>query len=432
MVVCRIGEPHVARAVELHAVQLQLHVVVAIAGHVVHRARSFVQGLDAGDFEVVVRERGQQFPAQVVQVVVPEPVALRFPDEAAAVGQVAHERAVLHPARGPRLVDDRAAGARRRIAGREIHDVLPPVRAIERQFLPVGRPADVVHVVAHGVVRERLAVADVEVRGLPAGQVVHVEIDHRIRHARLGIRFRVHRVVQRGLRHLQVVVGHLALVESVVRDLLSIGRPPERGALRQLFAVHPTGRAVLDPLGGAAVGGHRHDVGAGRVAHPEVVVLVERDVRAVGRHLLGELAAALRRSAGATPTPAPPAESPAEAARGRIAHHRGGSLGDIVAISFAAAREGEARAVVGPRHRQRARHHRRGELGRHPRELVVAGKRGQPVLGARAPGDDRQGGGGERGDGRRAGGRHPVRHRVELLGERGAEGTPSYAGHRAA
>ena len=55
----RIGEPFVALAVQADAVQLQLHVIVATAGHVIKQAGLFIDLDDVGDFKGMVGQRGQ-------------------------------------------------------------------------------------------------------------------------------------------------------------------------------------------------------------------------------------------------------------------------------------------------------------------------------------------------------------------------------------
>ena len=162
-------------------------------------------------------------PDEVVEVEVLAAVPLRLPDEALAVLEEAHLRAVLDPAGRPFLVHDGPALAGLGAAGRELEDVLPAVGAVEEKLLAVGRPGDVVDVVADDGVVERLAVAHVDPRRLLRDHVVDEEIDDRIGLARLRIRLDVERVLDLRLVHLQEEVGDRLLVEPVVGELLLSG-----------------------------------------------------------------------------------------------------------------------------------------------------------------------------------------------------------------
>ena len=75
----RVGEPPIVLAVEPDAVQLQLHVVVAVARHVVERLACFIDPHDRAHLERVIRQRREQLAAEVVEVEVPEAGALGRP-----------------------------------------------------------------------------------------------------------------------------------------------------------------------------------------------------------------------------------------------------------------------------------------------------------------------------------------------------------------
>ena len=211
--------------------QLHLHVVVAVARHVEHHARGFVDLDDGARLEAgVPGDRRDQLAGEVVEVVVRPAVALGFPDEPLLVVEQPHLRTVVHPARLPLLAHDHAALRRRRTARDELHDLLPAVRAVHRQLGAVGRPADVVDVVADDVVGERLAVAHVDRRGPLRGQVVQQHFRHRIVRAGFRIGLDVDLPGDLRLVHLDVVVLDLAFVEAVGRDLRAVGRPPDRRA----------------------------------------------------------------------------------------------------------------------------------------------------------------------------------------------------------
>src|SRR5260370_38167987 len=103
-----------------------------------------------------------------------------------------------------------------------------------------------------------------------------------------------------GLRELEIKVGNLAFVKSVVGDPCAVGRPPHGGALEQLFAVDPPGDGVLDAGFLAAVGGESDLVAALGVAEPEVAILEEGFEPAIGAGGGIELPAARRPAATAT------------------------------------------------------------------------------------------------------------------------------------
>src|SRR5215208_2412901 len=109
----------------------------------------------------------------------------------------------------------------------------------------------------HDVVLERLSIAHVDARRLLRVDVINKEVDDWVWRTRLRIRFDVQRVVQLRETRRQIEVGNLALVEPIEGELLSIGRPPHRRALAELFAVHPTRGAVLDARLYAALGRDR-------------------------------------------------------------------------------------------------------------------------------------------------------------------------------
>jgi len=131
--VARVGEAGVVLAVEPHAVQLQLHRVVAVVRCVVEHARLLVDAEDARGLEVVARKRERLTGGGVeaVQVVVLPAGALRAPHEAAAVLQEVHLRRIRHPARRPLLVHHRATLAGVEVGGDVLEHVLLAVGAVQ-------------------------------------------------------------------------------------------------------------------------------------------------------------------------------------------------------------------------------------------------------------------------------------------------------------
>ena len=373
-----IGQAQVQLAVEPDPMELQLHVVVAVARGVEHHARRFVDLEQRANLEPGVRgQRCDQSAAQIVEIEIAPAVALRLPDEPAAVLQEGHGGAVLDPAGRPFLAHDHAGGAGLGVGGRELENVLPPVGAVEEQLGPVRRPRHAVDIVPdHGVV-ERLAAAHVDPGALLRRNVVDEQLDDRIRSARLGIGLDVILALNLRLVHLEVVVRDLFLVESVVGHPTVVGGPPHGGALAELFAVDPARRSVLDPVGLAAVGRDR-DLAAVAVAQPQIAVAIERLALAVGRIGRIELPATLGRAAGRTPSAAAattPGRGLGDADLGRR------TRGDVVAIPLAVVRVVERPAVGVPRHGEGSQLHGAGDLLRHLQVLLIPGHRLQAILG---------------------------------------------------
>jgi hypothetical protein len=371
----RIGQPHVAASVETDPVQLELQVIVAVAGGVEHHAGGLVDLHQRRRLEARAPGQGRdQRTVEIVEIEVAPAVPLRLPDEPPAVREEHHGRAVLDPAGRPLFANDDAQRAGLRVRGDQFEDVLPAVGPVEEQLAAVGRPAHAIRVVADHIVVERLAAANVEPGGPLRRHVVDQQVHHRIGDAGLGIRLGIDGALQLGLIELQVIVGDGTLVEPIERELAAVGRPPHRGDLIELFAVDPAGRPILDPPLAAAVGGEG-DLGLRGLIHQvQIAVLLvepgaEGAVRRIGE---GVLAAALRSALAAS--------APSRAAQG-IADRRGLPGRDVVAIPLAVEGVLEAAAVGAPRCRDRAGRQRGGDLRR---QLLVAGVAGhglEPVLG---------------------------------------------------
>ncbi len=219
-----IREPDVSLAVEADAVELHLHVVVAVARGVEQQPCRLVHPHHVADLEIrVVRQRRNEPAAEIVEVQVVPAVAGRCPNEATTVLEKLHRRIVFNPSRWPFFAQDDPCGARRRVARGVLQDVLAAVGAVEEQLAAVGRPRHAVDVVADDRIVERPAVPDVDLRRPLCRDVVDVEVDDGIRRAGLRIRFRVDLALNLRLKHLQEVVGDVLLVEPVVRDPGAIG-----------------------------------------------------------------------------------------------------------------------------------------------------------------------------------------------------------------
>ena len=241
-----VGQPHVLRAVQTDAVQLHLHVVVAVASGVEDDACGFVDLQERSDLEAGVRgQRRDQLAAQIVKIEVAPAVPLRFPDEATAVFEKRHRRAVLDPSRRPFLADDRAGPPGLGIRRREFEDVLLSIGPVEEQLRPVRRPRDAIDVVADDVVVEGPAVSNVHFCAFLRRDVVHEQVDDGIRRARLRIRLDVVLALNLRLIDLEVVVGYLLFVEPVVGDPAAVGGPPHGRPLTELFTVDPARRPYL-------------------------------------------------------------------------------------------------------------------------------------------------------------------------------------------
>lgn len=79
MVESGIGQADIPLPIQADAVQLQLHRVVAIVGHVVDVTCLFIDLQNVGHFEFVVGQRGQQFTTQFVKVNILPAGALAIP-----------------------------------------------------------------------------------------------------------------------------------------------------------------------------------------------------------------------------------------------------------------------------------------------------------------------------------------------------------------
>ena len=379
-----IRETHVPLAVETDAVELHLHVVVAVTGGIEHQPRGFVDLDDVADLERrMAGQRRDEPAAQVVEIQVAPAVARRLPDEPPAVLEKLHGRVVLDPPGGPLLAQDDPRLAGRGIRRDVLQDVLAPVGTVVEQLGAVRGPGNPVDVVADDGVVEGLAFAHVNLRRLLRGDVVNEQIDHGVRRARLGIGLDVVLALDLGLIELEVIVGDLHLVEPVVRDLRAVGGPPHRARLRELLAVDPARRPVLDAVLLAAVGRNLRLAAAAGVAQPEVARPVESLQRLV-RGIRGcRLAASLDAPSAAA--------AAARARRRRRPNLRRQPGGHVVAIQLSVPDVLERLRVL-PRDGERTGLDRPRNLAAHSLVLLVPGHRPQPILGA---GGEVEGAGGE-------------------------------------
>ena len=193
--------------------------IVAAAGQVIEQpAFSSTRTMPATSKAWFVSAR-RSVPLEVVEIIVPPARPLRKPDEPPAVREEPRLRIVLDPARRPLVPDDDPARSRRRIAGGELEDVLPPVRPVEQKDRTVGRPLDVVDVVSDDGVVERLPVPDVDPDRRLRSDVIDEDIDDGIRLPRLGIGLDIGLAVELRLVQLEEIIGDPALVEPVEGDL---------------------------------------------------------------------------------------------------------------------------------------------------------------------------------------------------------------------
>ena len=136
---CRVREPHIALAVEAYTMELQLHVIVAVASRVEDDASRFIDLDERAYLERrMSRQRRDQLPAEIVEIQVRPAVALRFQDEPPAVLEEVHRGTVVDPAGRPLLADDDARGAGVGIGSDELQDVLAAVGTVEDQLPAVG------------------------------------------------------------------------------------------------------------------------------------------------------------------------------------------------------------------------------------------------------------------------------------------------------
>ncbi len=187
-------------------------------------------------------ERADQPPVEIAELVVPESALLGFPHEAAPVVEKAHRRAVALP-RALYLGDDHARRERGDVYRHDLEHVLMSVGAVKEQVCAIRRETHLVHVVlrrgAHRHARQR------------AGpHVVEHQAGDRVGFARLGIALACDARATLGQAVEQIEILDAALVELVEGQLRGVGRPPHRGRLSQLLAVHPA-RLTVAVLAGA-------------------------------------------------------------------------------------------------------------------------------------------------------------------------------------
>ena len=253
MIEFRVREPDIACAVQGDAVQLQLHVVVAVARHVEHHVVGFVDFDNGVRFKSGVRRDGiEELAGAIVEIVVLPAVPFGFPDEALAILQPAGSvgRRIdtgVQPTCRPFFVKQGAALAGLGIAICKFDDLLPAIRPLDQQAAAAVRsPLDAVNIVADDGVIKRFAISCIDERRFIAREVVDQDVRDWIRRAGLRIRFDVDRVLHGRLVHLHEEILHRTFIEPVERNLCAVWRPPDRRGLRQFFAVDPAGRAVLD------------------------------------------------------------------------------------------------------------------------------------------------------------------------------------------
>src|SRR5262245_48407849 len=106
----RIGKALVALAIQLHAVELDHHVIDAVARGVPDPAGLLVDLQNFDDIELVAGKAGKLFALEIVEIEVLVIAPLRHPDEAPAVIEEARARSSC-PALRPCLPNNGMAGA---------------------------------------------------------------------------------------------------------------------------------------------------------------------------------------------------------------------------------------------------------------------------------------------------------------------------------
>src|SRR5882672_3371212 len=104
----------------------------------------------------------------------------------------------------------------------------------------------------HGVI-ERFAVANIDFNGVFCREIVDVEVNDWIGSARFGVGFNTESRLKVGLIQGEVIVGYAAFIEAIESNLLTVGLPPDGGALIQFFTISPGRRAVFYPILGIAI-----------------------------------------------------------------------------------------------------------------------------------------------------------------------------------
>ena len=172
-------------------------------------------------------------------------------------------------------MDNDAALARFGVRGSQFHDLLTAIRTMEQKARSVFRPLDPIDVVTNDVVIERFSVPNFHLNLLLCIHIVNVKVHDGIGSSDLWIRFRVQRVLNFGLIVLEIVFGNFALIETIVGNLLTIGRPPHCGDLAELFTIDPACASIFCAIGVVSFRCHVNLVSAERVAQPQVSVPVE-------------------------------------------------------------------------------------------------------------------------------------------------------------
>lgn len=189
------------------------------------------------------------------------------------------------------------------IAGCQFQNVLPPIGAMQNQFFAVGRPRNVVNVMADHIVIEGHAVAHIGLRGLLRFQIVDQDVANGVGGTGFRIRFGVDLILNGSLIQLQEIVLDLAFVEAIESQLFAIRRPPECGSLPEFFAIDPTRGTIFQPAFLVAVGTQGDFVFAIGIGQVEISLAIDGFMLSIGGRGTTELSAPIR-------SPPPPRRPP--------------------------------------------------------------------------------------------------------------------------
>ena len=280
---CGIGQALVASAIQAHAMQLHLHVVVARPRRVPQPAGRLVDLDDVDHLEAMPRQLRQLFSGKIVEIEVPEVRALRHPDETLAIRQKARARAA-RPCARPRLAHHAAAFTRCRRAGRKIIVLLEPVSAADQDFGSLLRPLRSPRIMANHLVSEGCAIAHIHHGRLSGGDVVHQQVGDRVRFA--GMRVGLHQHGRQRLRlvELQEVILDRRFVIAHPRQLFPVRRPPHRLRDVELLEIDVRADAVADAPAIRSVRRQLYLRPAIDRHEPDIAIARDRPRLSIGRH----------------------------------------------------------------------------------------------------------------------------------------------------
>src|SRR5262249_17365838 len=226
---------------------------------------------------------------------------------------------------------------------------------------------------------------DIKLDGLLAVNIVDENIGDWVVDSRFRVCLDIHLALKLGLIELEKIIGYLTLIKSIKGNILAVWRPPHRGSLIELFAIHP----ACDPVLGASffitVASNRDLVCSARLTEPHVSIALirfELSIRGSGR---GILTAAF----GAAGAPAPTHSSGFCVSR-RRADFSGCAGCDVIVIGFSVSVVIEWFTACLPLDSRGSQFHRSRMLLCHLMRWIVGGHRFEPILGARRERQNRE------------------------------------------